>query len=1368
MSNPELVRLELQLRSMSCFGNEVTFPKDWGDEKKSDYMSISSTNTTKYPLLCSHCGEGYVEYPLCSCAEKYAKVKEILSIPGTAPTPSSGSKPPSPVAKVLATTAVPSSKGRQLEAGKGHKEPSPKPKGKWVKVVPGGDQNKDSKPRPPKINIDGGNLREPPGPIVTLSSVDFPEPGPKVAKNLSHTTLVDGVLETTKYEMKAIDGVVSQVIEQKDERSVKESRKVRVENVNFSLNPVLESYFAEHYPSTRFNPNATATPHPHARLAYERKHAESFLVGLVAKQFTIVDIGGNAQRHFRAGRANVWSCCPVIDTVDSVRNARYGGAPNWCNCLFEHCIHQPNPDVYLCVHSIYYLDPDLVCEAVHGCKRRSLYSVHHEFRKAFSSLAQGEANYMVSATGRLRMKVTGNLVDYEHDACDWLFKGYYKHSSLPMAISWSIIRTFATSVATLFVPAELSGIPPPVGFVGMQPALTEDNYYGKVLHGGAFHDAASNTSTTDMVRQVYAQLDIYSWGSYVLTVDTKTSNYAILPKPLISEMASWIAGKPRDPTTFSTLIARCREKIKRYDIPPELVPQAIVVSAVLGFVANLENEMSLMAHVVNKHNVSFTTMNSLLKFEVPAHVSTNKLLAMLSVCLLMSPILGWGVLPALALLGLFSFFWMNKKHKILDPEKSFYLNFEQHKVTQESFTMPAMGMIPLRGVLRKAPIDSERPVKPLSTPYESGEHMPKLQFTNELDRKEQKETLSGIGLVVPEAIPVVHASSAQNELLAIQNRALAVKFAPRVETGKMYLSWLSLNMDTLFPGRKPTKYNFPAWNSRYPPAQRAIHSKLHAEAGGVLEDPHSDRRIKAFAKMEKLMLSGVNQFEDKDPRAIQGSTDAYSVFCGPYIWSFGKRLAEVWNSKFQLFYASGVLPEEIGAWFEYIGHNNPEWNVWFSDFSRWDSSQNEYLLKGGDMVNLAFGVPEDVVLQQRLDQKKGGNTVHGVKYQIDNTVASGRHTTSCNNSSQHGCVILFNLQVNNPGVELRELLELQRSMVLGDDDVVGLRKGVAPPSVAVYEALGLDVKLQRAENTYMADFCSSYFWPTKDGIVLGPKPGRLLPKMGWYLNQHDKNVAGVHKATLQSLYNVCSFVPPLKSIVDTQLRVLSSVRPKVAERTSQVDIRSAKQHDPCHETWEMLDVLYSWGPSDQETLDVALKAVKSLPTVIGGTLLYKLLQGDSQFPGASALGYFFKSVQTAENPSGALLSTIIFSCFVSPFLEEVFKRAHWPLMILSVRDRVYFENNLAFRLCVNSFSWWKHLLIWAEFGGYVEGHYMEHHNDPPMEYALEMVYILVIRSVLVFLHYHWANQEFWDGFHQHGLWNFLVLTLHFICGWASQ
>jgi hypothetical protein len=63
---------------------------------------------------------------------------------------------------------------------------------------------------------------------------------------------------------------------------------------------------------------------------------------------------------------------------------------------------------------------------------------------------------------------------------------------------------------------------------------------------------------------------------------------------------------------------------------------------------------------------------------------------------------------------------------------------------------------------------------------------------------------------------------------------------------------------------------------------------------------------------------------------------------------------------------------------------------------------------------------------------------------------------------------------------------------------------------------------------------------------------------------------------------------------------------------------------------------------------------------------------------------------------------------------------------------------------------------------------MEHHNDPPMEYALEMVYILVIRSVLVFLHYHWANQEFWDGFHQHGLWNFLVLTLHFICGWASQ
>jgi len=156
---------------------------------------------------------------------------------------------------------------------------------------------------------------------------------------------------------------------------------------------------------------------------------------------------------------------------------------------------------------------------------------------------------------------------------------------------------------------------PPIGFTGMQPALSEDKYYGKVHHGAAFHDMASSSAATDMVQQVYSQLDVYSWGSYVLTVDTKTTNKAILPKPLISEMASWIAGKPRDSTTLQTLMAKCRDKIHKYDIPPEFVPQAIVVSAILGFVVNLENEMSLMAHVVNKHQGNFAIMNSLLNFK---------------------------------------------------------------------------------------------------------------------------------------------------------------------------------------------------------------------------------------------------------------------------------------------------------------------------------------------------------------------------------------------------------------------------------------------------------------------------------------------------------------------------------------------------------------------------------------------------------------------------------------------------------------------------------------------------------------------------------------------------------------------------------
>jgi hypothetical protein len=1165
-------------------------------------------------------------------------------------------------------------------------------------------------------------------------------------------------------DAKMVDGKMELIIEARELKEVKDRFRKKVVSVSFAVSDKLERYFKEHYPGIVLRPKPSATNHPHARLAFERKHAESDVVSKISKVYVVVDIGGNALRHSKAGRSNVWSCCPVLEPADAVRVTRYDGLPNWCTCKFQECnctvrVMRQSPDVYLCIHSIYYLHPDDICEAVHQARKGCLYSVHHEFRKAYGTLAQGEASYMVSAGGRLRMSVAGNLVNYDHSACDWLFKGYYQHSKRNFAMSWSTIATYATSVAVMFVCAPVGMAAPSVGYVGVQPALNEEDYYGRVLHGNAFHNITSPTAATDMVTHVYSQLDIYSWGSFVLTVDTQTQNYAILPKPLISEMASWIAGKPRDPATLSALMARSRDRIRNYDIPVEIVPQAIVVSAVLGFVVNLENEMSLMAHVVQKHNTNFSTINSLLKFEMPPHIQTWKLLAAVSACFLATPFLGGSFVYLIPILLLTIVFWGWKKKKPSDPSQIFYRNFAEHKNTQESFTMPALGMIPLDKVLHKAPITSEIPLKPLSRPEGTLNPGPKVRYKEELEVKVQKETLSSIGLILPEALPVVHSSNGPNELRAIQNRAVNIKYAPSEDLGELYLSWLDANMDLLFPDRGEVTYNFHAWNSRYPPARRAAHKSIYERVSDVLEVPSEARSLKAFSKMEKLLLSGVNTFIDKDPRAIQGSTDEYSVFCGPWIWSFGKELAKVWNSKSPIFYASGVTPEEIGAWFEVVGHNNPDWALSFADFSRWDSSQNEYLLQGGDKVNAAFHVPDSVIKQQEADQKKVGATPHGVSYSVQNTVASGRHTTSCNNSSQHGCVILFNLQVSNPGRSLEEILSLVHVMVLGDDDVVAIRAGLNHPRMDIYKQLGLDSKLNIATNSYEVDFCSSYFWPTEDGIVLGPKPGRLLPKLGWYLNQHDKHVAGVHKATLQSLEGSCSFIPPLKAVVDTQQRILSSVRAKQsADQDRGPDIKVAKKHQASMETWTMLDHLYEWSHVDQLTLEKALSTVKSLPTVVGGGLFNKFIERDGQVPGSLGLASLWIVLQASDNPYAHLGALILSACIVGPLFEEVMKRSDQVFLYVanliddfSVSCNGYMLHSNPLRLFGNM-QLMKHSFIWGEFLIYVERYWADYSGDP-----MGLMSFVFLRLLLTILHYHWAGMEYSTGVTLHSYWNFFMI-----------
>jgi hypothetical protein len=370
----------------------------------------------------------------------------------------------------------------------------------------------------------------------------------------------------------------------------------------FSTNIVLTkanvSFLGALFPHVTFTESSLAPViHPHPVLNIARSISEmdaySLLSSMVKSKRRIVDIGGNPERHNKYARHNVWSCCPILDAHDSIRQQKRASSKrdlHYCNHTAQLCTCI-EPSAYLAIHSLYYLTPDDVGALVQRSSEGLLIAVVHQFADAYGAFANGEATYSVTSPQTITMNVAGNE-SYAHNDLGWLSKCSHV---LPngRTLAWAKVRSNPIDVTYQFCVIDCAFSPPPESRV-LTATLKDNGYYGPVTMS---FDTNALTCVAGISLDI-AKYSVWSHFGYLVLYDNGAKQTILCPKVLVDMASTYIAGKQRTPDTFKILLSHMRYQCRVLSVPPALVNDAMVSASCLGFTQQLDRELVALHSIV--------------------------------------------------------------------------------------------------------------------------------------------------------------------------------------------------------------------------------------------------------------------------------------------------------------------------------------------------------------------------------------------------------------------------------------------------------------------------------------------------------------------------------------------------------------------------------------------------------------------------------------------------------------------------------------------------------------------------------------------------------------------------------------------------
>ena len=332
--------------------------------------------------------------------------------------------------------------------------------------------------------------------------------------------------------------------------------------------------------------------HSHPILALNRIVGELEVVKIARRYGNLItDIGGNPDRHNMNGFDFIHCCCPVVEPKDVIRADRRAGAVNMCTHLANDC--DIIPDVFMSVHSLYYLTPLQILELVHKARSKRLVALMHNFDMLYGQDPHGEYRWeYVDNNGiQLVMKVNGNMNPYVQPPMFWLKRQtfgarignkmrYMAWDAIPCGEQW--IYTFAACEKVEPVP----DIDLP-----LTTSLDRSDHFGSVTGLVTLNDGKSIKPAMEFLG--LADKTIHSFGNMIWLSTKTTRTPILLPKGIIQEVALEMVGVERDAKGLQRCIATMKRRIAPHSlsIPVHIKLNLATYGSAMAFVHSLRDEV---------------------------------------------------------------------------------------------------------------------------------------------------------------------------------------------------------------------------------------------------------------------------------------------------------------------------------------------------------------------------------------------------------------------------------------------------------------------------------------------------------------------------------------------------------------------------------------------------------------------------------------------------------------------------------------------------------------------------------------------------------------------------------------------------------
>jgi len=352
--------------------------------------------------------------------------------------------------------------------------------------------------------------------------------------------------------------------------------------------------------------------------------------------------------------------------------------------------------------------------------------------------------------------------------------------------------------------------------------------------------------------------------------------------------------------------------------------------------------------------------------------------------------------------------------------------------------------------------------------------------------------------------PIYFNSNAQNEKIALDHRV--VKQTPKidVEYMKEFVQFVkdNLNKFLTFKKLKSDKFDIYIKNSNSAPSvkKKLIEANRKNIEEGVGETTsfsynqlYKMTTRKSFVKVECLCYKTICGCLDKAPRLIQGGSAEYVAIVGPFFSAFQRYMKKQLNSNNFVHFTSGSNSRAMGKFTEKFFNN-----VFENDVSAYDASISKPLCELEVWIAGKFGAARAVTDLMKSNIKTHGYTMNGFKYNVEGTRKSGDPFTSCFNSLLNMMMHIF-IFVEQTGVSVEHVKENIKMLVMGDDNLAS-HSGTEINWAPSFLKLGFVTVSIYQPDIYSSQFCSSVPIPDNDGIVFIPKPGKVLCKLGYFIN----------------------------------------------------------------------------------------------------------------------------------------------------------------------------------------------------------------------------------------------------------------------------